>query len=786
MSTAALWAGWSRGLRVTPGPLMGASEPGVPILPGILNAELYVEVAWGADLTDLDGSSWVWTDITRDIYQKQDSAISVKVGRGNEASRAQPATCSFVLNNTGGKYSLGGLSPNWPNVKRNTPLRVTLKLVNLDPRVIFQGYVDGFTPGWSSLRGNGPIVSVAASGILRRLSQGDPPLNSAIRRAYEADPSVVAYWPCEEGRDATLIEAVIGGSDMNIVAKLDSTTHLEVTSVATPNFASYSSFDCSKPIPVLNGSRWSGLLPNYTNTGSVTLRYLLHISARPTSGTDPDIATSVLSAIGFSGGTINEARISYTRASLTEGLIISIAYNNFASTATSATFGFGIGDLDVELELALTQNGANVDYNISTYTVGEDGVGFASGTFATQTMGTAYKIDIGPTTAVTPEVQMNFALGHVIFQNAVSGLFEDLDAVNAFSGEIVTSNATHNGIGRLWRLTTEGNIPIEAFASSLSDVGLITDEMGSQLPKSMLTLLRECEDADGGLLFDGRSIGLTYVSRRAFETHEDPVTIDASLLKLGKGFTPLHDDNSVQNRVTISKQNGGSSTYEDVDGESGTAVIGTYDVAKTINYQSDDAASLRAGWEVFQGTIQGYRFPQIMVDFAATPELAFDLIQRTVGAAINVSNPRSVLEALPIETIRLTIEGYEWSISQYGLKFIANCSSWERWNVGLLSATTGTTSTRSLMRLDTDGASIGVASLTGATSLTVTTPSGPLWTTNSDDFPFYAEIAGIPVQVTGITGSTSPQTFTVTGSDVLKPFVVGDPVQVWKPTPLGL
>ena len=53
-----------------------------------------------------------------------------------------------------------------------------------------------------------------------------------------------------------------------------------------------------------------------------------------------------------------------------------------------------------------------------------------------------------------------------------------------------------------------------------------------------------------------------------------------------------------------------------------------------------------------------------------------------------------------------------------------------------------------------------------ATTLSVaTTNSGsPLWTTAAADFPFDVTIAGEQITVTNITGTSSPQTFTVTRS----------------------
>ena len=74
----------------------------------------------------------------------------------------------------------------------------------------------------------------------------------------------------------------------------------------------------------------------------------------------------------------------------------------------------------------------------------------------------------------------------------------------------------------------------------------------------------------------------------------------------------------------------------------------------------------------------------------------------------------------------------------------------------------------------------------GATSLSVATASGPLWTTTADDCPLYIEVGGIRVTVTAISGASSPQTFTVTGSTVTKALASGLEVALWRPVGPGL
>src|SRR5690606_28201336 len=141
------------------------------------------EIAWGADVGALTDAFWSWTDITADV--RQEPGLSWSLGRNDEASTANPATLTMELDNSGGKYSLGGESPNWPYVRRNAPVRVRVDLGDgKGYTTLFLGYAVGWEPAWN-MRGAAPTVRLEAAGTLRRLLQGDSPVLSPIRVGLE-------------------------------------------------------------------------------------------------------------------------------------------------------------------------------------------------------------------------------------------------------------------------------------------------------------------------------------------------------------------------------------------------------------------------------------------------------------------------------------------------------------------------------------------------------------------------------------------------------------------------
>ncbi|HEX3781753.1 MAG TPA: hypothetical protein VHX38_18980, partial [Pseudonocardiaceae bacterium] len=126
---AAFGRRWPKQLAGPLGPINAGSgaTPGVPIL---LNSSatlagpvhLVVEFAWGAQITT-PATPWTWTEVTSDVQYAK--AISITIGRSDESANPQPAQAAFTLLNTSGAYSYGPASPNYPNVKRNVPCRIS-------------------------------------------------------------------------------------------------------------------------------------------------------------------------------------------------------------------------------------------------------------------------------------------------------------------------------------------------------------------------------------------------------------------------------------------------------------------------------------------------------------------------------------------------------------------------------------------------------------------------------------------------------------------------------------
>jgi hypothetical protein len=78
-----------------------------------------------AVLAELQVGSTDWANITSDILTRD--AITITRGQSSEGTQSSPATCTFTLKNTAGRYSpRNPMSPLFKQIGRNTPVRISI------------------------------------------------------------------------------------------------------------------------------------------------------------------------------------------------------------------------------------------------------------------------------------------------------------------------------------------------------------------------------------------------------------------------------------------------------------------------------------------------------------------------------------------------------------------------------------------------------------------------------------------------------------------------------------
>jgi hypothetical protein len=405
----------------------------------------------------IDGA---WVEVvgttTKDVLGRD--GINITRGRTDWADRVQYSRATMSLKNPIGKYSpRHPASPFFGKLGRNTPLRVSM-----DGRIRFLGEVSE----WPPRADPDAYVPIEAAGLLRRLSRDPENLRSAMYRTLlqlGSVPTPVAYWPCEEESGSKrLYSALPRNGPMVIAPELQ--------------LSSYSGFIASDAIPTSNNSMFYGNIAPWSG-GSVifTGMCLVHL---PDSGLAADASSvMVLNTTGTTGYWRVQANINRT-------VRLQVATAGSVVLGTTANSSFTISTAGAILMLRLTHNAGNVDYQLRVYNVGGTAPGILSGTMFGRTFGRCNRITIGSGANLG-----DTAIGHIAGFNTTLPDAVLFDALKAFSGETAGR--------RIERLCLEEGVPLGAQVN-LDE----SQRLGPQRPKSLVELLFEAAEADGGILYE--------------------------------------------------------------------------------------------------------------------------------------------------------------------------------------------------------------------------------------------------------------------------------------------
>jgi hypothetical protein len=297
---------------------------------------------------------------------------------------------------------------------------------------------------------------------------------------------------------------------------------------------------------------------------------------------------------------------------------------------------------------------------------------------------------------------------------------------------------------------------------TLTTIGSLaaTQPCGPQDVIGIVDVLQETAEVDGGLLYETLdSIGLTYRSRAAIYNQSPSLTLTYTTPHhLAAPLAPVDDDQTLRNDVTVTRKGGSAAQVVQTAGPLSISVppvgVGRYTDSLTINCFTQDQAIDQAGWRALNvGTWDEARFPSLKFDLSVLPlTQRAQLLTCNVGSRLTITSPPTWL---PPDQIDLLIVGLKETLTRYVWNIELACVPFGPYRVAVADSTT-------LARPASDRST--VTTTTTATSWSVATSSGPLWTIAAADFPFDLRCEGERVTVTNITGVASPQTFTVTRS----------------------
>ncbi|BBC35297.1 hypothetical protein SGFS_065910 [Streptomyces graminofaciens] len=681
---------------------------------------------------------WVngeWVDITAGGYvmvRDDNGRINLKKGIRSEGAQTDAASSELELRNTDGRFSpRNPTGPYYGLLNRNQPIRISVPDGNGGKSYRLLAEVSDWAQEWER-SGNDVWTTAELSGVIRRYAQAPPPERSVIYEAVTSPlaSSVVAYWPCEDvSGSASIASAVTNGSPM-------------VFSTGTPNLAASSLFTASDPLPTFAGASMTGGVAKYDTPTATQVRFLVYLPSAELTNRKVIVRVSQASEIATTPLTDYELVYNSTTHSL------SVVFMDSSGT------NFGV-DLDhtqdvrdrlLYVSLEFQESGSSTIYTVRTLDIVNDVEVATSLTRNTEglTRCTAVAVFVPSISAVGPNSSTGLAggvVGHITVENAIT-------AIDALGRRL---NPVGEPAGRrIQRLCAENAIPFD-WVGDLDD----TVAMGGQSKQNPLALIRECVEADGGMLFENLAVhGLGYRTRASLYSQDPQLVLDYAGYNLAEVPVPVEDDQRIANRVTVTV-NGVSQTYEETEGRLSTALppagVGVYGPSDaTLNLATTDAATLldQAAWRVHLGTVDEARHPQIAVNLAHSSFVDNPALKRAVlalrqGDRIQVQNPPAWL---PPDAIDQLVLGFDESITHFEHRITMICAPASPYTVGYLDSVDS--------RVDTDGSETLTAISSSDTTVYVVPSAGQtgLWTTDTAEVPWDVRAGGEVMTVTSCTG----------------------------------
>ncbi|MEU4091991.1 carbohydrate binding domain-containing protein [Streptomyces sp. NPDC026673] len=579
--------------------------------------------------------------------------------------------------------------------------------IRSDRDVLFRGKVPAWPSRWQT--GQDVTVPVQASGTLRQLGQGAPALQSPMRREFSspARRDIIAYWPMEDGQDATSFAAATPG-----LGPL--TGRVGVTPAASSDYVA------SAPLPTLGTGTLTGRVPSYPSTGQFAMRMFLALP------TDTPAATVPILALNATGSAV---RWTLSRTT-SNGLALS-AVNGDGDSLLNNTPAGVLSGKRLSVGLDLVQSGNNINWRL--YYLDVDAFTFADGGEVQQVSGTISGRTVGRITGVTlgGSNSGDTAVGHLAMATSTAAYDATGPAMVAWDGEGASD--------RIARLAREEDVPL-----AVTDYEWGTSTLlGPQRIATFVDLVQDAADADLGMISeDTTGDGLAYRARSTLYNQRPALTLNYAAGEVAPPLEPLDDDAAILNDVTVSRDGGSSARAVADQGPMTPDLIGTYAGSYTVNAFDDDQLPDMASWRVWQGTYDGARYPTIRVDLADDPQLIEQAKRVRVGDRIIVRNPPPWM---PPDAIDQIVQGWTATLSPRGWTVDYNTTPATPYTVG-------TWDVDALDRYDTDGSQLAAPADADDTVIRVAVTDGLLWTTDlANDPQFDIRVGGevMTVQAVG-------------------------------------
>lgn len=729
-SVASRWAAWERaGRRVN------RVSPLAPITFPETDLIVRARIAPGADLT-ADPGSWSWSEISADVRWDNGNGVQVTGGRPDERGTVSTIRARMMLDNREGKYARRNpLSPYYGLLTTRTPI-----WVEVDPgdggHDFVRAFVDSWPVRWQDKSLNDSYVPIECLGALGILQQTQGESVSALYRAITGS-NPVHYWPMEDSSGASFAAPAAGNVPLRVKS---GTVSFAGDSVTTPG---------SSSLPDLSGN--GELYASGLRTSDIALPlgpWTLGVVFRVSTTTAPVVRWRM-------DGDVYR----YMRLDITSTTIVLSGIQSDGTVSTIDSIAINLDDSVHHSACVIIDPTTASAFDLQIWA---DGVLLASGNVPSAA-GRPSDIKVNPQgeSGATADC---LSVGHVAFWRGT--VTDWMDALEGHDGEMAHE--------RIERLCGQAGI-------RYSSQAVTSARMGPQPVGDVLTLLRECELADQGVLYE-HDFGLSYQSRT--ERYNQNVHLPLDITDLTSEPEPADDNQRTVNRWTVHRSGGSATTYTVTDGSHGTDSIGVWPGQETVNLESDLQLGDWASWRAALTTVDEERWPYVTFGLHRTPDLIVPWTSAPYGARTTIG---PMPANGPPDDVDAFVEGYAQRVNQRLWDVVTNLSPASPYDIAIYndSATPGYGA-----HYDTAGSATTADFVAGTdTSMTVETTLGPIWTEDLDDFNFVIRVGGVDLEVTAVSGGSSPQTFTITQTPlngVVKTIPAGSDVRLSEPSIYGL
>jgi len=507
----------------------------------------------------------------------------------------------------------------------------------------FHGELSSIPTRWN-IDGSDVWAPVEATGLFRRLRQGNRRLDSSLRRGLLAQANnafgsdLVAYWPMEEsGRDLTAFGAAVGGGPMTIAGD-------------TPTTGAYRGFQCSEALPTLGDAVLTANVDTYSPTTEWQLRWLQHIPSDASSAA----AWFEICRISTTGHTWI---VQWQDSS--GGNMRLLAYNSSGTLVyTGGAIGFAATGQAFRVSLAISTNGSNVDIDFQAQIAG----GVPGGVTVTNAVAGAP----GRVTQIKFNKDANldeWAIGHVTLQNNVTPTTELYDELNAYNGE--------RAISRIVRLCRE-----EGIATRIEGSASDSQAMGSQRPGTLMGLLEDCAATDLGILHESReTVAVGYRNRASMIGQPVIVALDYAAGDVARSIDLDRDDEGFANDITLTNQSGATARAV-LDDASVMSIsepptgAGRYQTTVDVNLWSDTALPYLAEGYLALSSVDEARISNLTIGLqhaapAADAALTATVFDMSLGDLVEISNPFETALGAAAPAIEQLVQGWTERINLF-------------------------------------------------------------------------------------------------------------------------